>query len=96
MTAADQTLVARLVSLLKDFTQDWDSVLDGEYGRDTRLLADLGFESVDIIQLTVAVEEEFGLHKTPFDRLLMKDGRYVDDLSVGQLADFLAGFVKTA
>ena len=25
-----------------------------------------------------------------FDALLMKDGRYVDDLSIGQIADFIA------
>lgn len=80
----------RLSTMLADFTQDWDHVYEGQIGRDTRLLADLGFESIDIIQLVVAIEEEFGKHKLPFNQLLMKDGRYVDDLSVGQIADFLA------
>lgn len=89
LTRAD--LVGRLVTLLEDFTQDWDSADESEMSAETRLLANLGFESVDIIQLTVAIEEEFGLHKTPFDQLLMKDGRYVDDLSIGQIADFLVG-----
>lgn len=84
------TIVTRLAALLTDFTQDWDHVHEGEIGRDTKLLADLGFESIDIIQLVVAIEEEFGKHKLPFNQLLMKDGRYVDDLSVGQIADFLA------
>ena len=96
MTLATEDIVAKLSALLKDFTQDWDSEFEGDYSRDTRLLADLGFESVDIIQLTVAIEEDFVLYKTPFDKLLMKDGRYVDDLSIGQLADFLAGYVKPA
>lgn len=58
--------------------------------RDTRLLADLGFESIDIIQLVVAIQEEILRRKLSFDRLLMKDGRYVDDLSIGQIADYLA------
>ncbi|WP_370308054.1 hypothetical protein [Sinimarinibacterium flocculans] len=58
--------------------------------RDTRLLADLGFESIDIIQLVVAIQEEIIRSKLSFDRLLMKDGRYVDDLSIGQIADYLA------
>ncbi|MEC9361857.1 MAG: hypothetical protein ACPHN2_16185 [Sinimarinibacterium flocculans] len=58
--------------------------------RDTRLLADLGFESIDIIQLVVAIQEEILRSKLSFDRLLMKDGRYVDDLSIGQIADYLA------
>lgn len=84
-----EEVLARLVALMEDFTQDWDREDDAPLTAETRLLADLGFESVDIIQLTVALDESFGLHKTPYDRLLMKDGRYVDDLSLGQITDFL-------
>lgn len=80
----------QLITLLQDFTQDWDNEFDGEMSRDTRLLADLGFESIDIIQLVVAIQEDIVKRKLSFDRLLMKDGRYVDDLSVGQIADYLA------
>lgn len=87
---APAAITDRLVALLDDFTQDWDSEHEAAITRDTRLLADLSFESIDIIQLVVAIEEEFDKRKLPFDQLLMKDGRYVDDLSVGQIADFLA------
>ncbi|MDD3762282.1 MAG: phosphopantetheine-binding protein [Nevskiales bacterium] len=89
-------IVNKLIVLLEDFTQDWDTELDSAMNPETRLLADLGFESVDIIQLTVAIEEDFGLHKTPFDKLLMNNGRYVDDLSIGQIAAFLEPFVAAA
>ncbi|HEX4871906.1 MAG TPA: phosphopantetheine-binding protein [Nevskiaceae bacterium] len=78
-----------LIALLTDFTQDWDLDLAGPIGADTRLLADLGFESIDIIQLVVAIQEELLKRKLPFDRLLMKDGRYVDDLRVGEIADYI-------
>lgn len=57
---------------------------------DTKLLADLGFESIDIIQLVVAIQEDIVRRKLSFDQLLMKNGRYVDDLSVGQIAEYLA------
>jgi acyl carrier protein len=83
-------LVPRLVALLEDFTQDWDHEVSGAMSRETKLFADLGFESIDIIQLVVAIEEEITHKKMPFDQLLMKDGRYVDDLTIGQIADFLA------
>ena len=92
--ASSDDILKNLGTLLDDFTQDWDKDLDEGYSRDTKLLADLGFESIDIIQFIVAIEEDFGLHKTPFDKLLMKDGRYVDDLTLGQLADFLTAYVK--
>ena len=89
MSVSDAYL-ERLITLLEDFTQDWDHEFAGSMSRDTRLLADLGFESIDIIQLVVAIQEEILRSKLSFDRLLMKDGRYVDDLSIGQIADYLA------
>ena len=93
MTTAD-ALIQPLITLLEDFTQDWDTEPDAAMNGDTRLLADLGFESIDIIQLTVALEETFGLRKVPFDQLLMQDCRYVDDLSLRQIATFLQRFIN--
>ena len=93
MTTAD-ALIQPLITLLEDFTQDWDTEPDAAMNGDTRLLADLGFESIDIIQFTVALEETFGLRKVPFDQLLMQDGRYVDDLSLRQIATFLQRFIN--
>ncbi|EIT69882.1 MULTISPECIES: acyl carrier protein [Hydrocarboniphaga] len=90
MSATSEELVGKLAELLQDFTQDWDNEFEGEMTRQTKLLADLGFESIDIIQLVVAIEEMVGKRKLPFNELLMRDGRYVDDLSIGQIADFLA------
>ena len=88
LTRDDYT--AKLITLLEDFTQDWDHDFQGAMTRDTRLFANLAFESIDIIQLVVAIQEEVVRAKVPFEKLLMRDGRYVDDLSIGQIADFLA------
>jgi len=84
-----EAILQRLKDVLEDFIEDWDIELEEAIGRDTLLLADLEFESIDIIQLVVAIEETFGKRKLPFEQVLMKDGRYVDDLSVGAIADFL-------
>lgn len=89
-TALSDGLVVKLVELLEDFTTDWDNEFEGKMDRSTKLLADLGFESIDIIQLIVAIEEDITHKKIAFDKLLMRDGRYVDDLAIGQIADFLA------
>jgi acyl carrier protein len=89
MPTAD-ALLPNLIALLEDFTQDWDHDFAGTMTRETKLFADLGFESIDIIQLAVAIQEEVLKARVSFDKLLMKDGRYVDDLSIGQIADFLA------
>jgi acyl carrier protein len=74
--------------ILKTMTADWDmdyAVL----GPDTALIADLTFESIDVVQFIVALEQRFGRRDLPFHELLMIDGRYVDELRVGEVVDFL-------
>ncbi|WP_372884161.1 acyl carrier protein [Shimia sp.] len=78
----------RLIATLQDFIADWGVEIDID--RDTTLVADLEFDSIDIIQLIVAIETEFGKRSPGFQELLIRDGRYVDDLGVGTIADFLA------
>ncbi|MBF0334844.1 MAG: acyl carrier protein [Alphaproteobacteria bacterium] len=79
-----QELVFEVVAGL---VADWD--LDAEIGPTTRLVANLEFESIDIIQMVVAFEERLQKRNLGFEKLLMVDGRYVDDLSLGQIAAFL-------
>ena len=83
-------IVSRVSAVLVDMTGDWDLDFDGEINRDTRLIGDLAFESIDIVQFVVAIEGEFQKRGIPFEKLLMIDGRYVDDLTVGDIADFLS------
>ncbi len=83
-------IVSRVSSVLADMTGDWDIDYEGEINRETRLIGDLAFESIDIVQLVVAIEGEFQKRGIPFEKLLMIDGRYVDDLTVGDMADFLS------
>ncbi len=89
MTAAVADLEKQLAELLVDFTQDWDTQPEGGITGESKLLADLGFESIDVIQFMVAIEEDIAGRKLPFNDLVMQDGRYVDDLSVRQIAEFL-------
>lgn len=73
---------------LKEFVEDWG--LEVEITPDTRIVEDLEFDSIDVIQLTVAIEEAAGGRKLGFQGLLMRDGRYVDDLTLRELQDFVA------
>ncbi|HEY9711774.1 MAG TPA: acyl carrier protein [Oculatellaceae cyanobacterium] len=77
-----------IVGILKDITQEWE--LDfNDINPETNLVADLGFSSIDIIQLVVAIEEHFK-QKLGFNELLMNDGQYVDDLSIEELVSFVS------
>jgi acyl carrier protein len=78
-----------VVQIVEDMVQDWDLEVEDSVGPHTTLVADLGFSSIDIIHFTVAIEDHFSRPKLGFNELLMVNGKYVDDLSIAQIAAFL-------
>lgn len=82
-------ILASLVDILRDMTSDWDIDFSGEIDARTKLVGDLGFESIDIVQLVVAIQEHFRRRTLPFEELLMRDGMYVQDITAGDTAEFL-------
>ncbi len=89
-------ILAAVLDILQDITRDWDVGYSGGITPESRLVADLGFESIDIVELVVALEGRFQTRNLPFDRLLMMDGRYVDEVVVRDLIDFLSTHLATA
>ena len=77
--------VATVVTTIEELMQDWDS--EEPIEPETRVVADLGFESIDLIQMVAALEKAFRPHGISLVDLLVADGRYVDDLSIAQIAD---------
>lgn len=93
-TVDRQAIVQDLVQILESMTADWDMEFGGGISDDTMLIADLGFESIDVVQLVVALEEHYQRRDLPFGELLMEEGRYVTDLRVGAAVDFLVKFLN--
>ncbi|MEO8124035.1 MAG: acyl carrier protein [Burkholderiales bacterium] len=83
-----ETTVGTVIAIVDDLTQDWGLERDAPSGAETMVAADLEFASVDIIQLCVALEQCYG-RRFGFQDLLMKNGSYVGDLSLGQFAAFV-------
>ncbi|MEW6218658.1 MAG: polyketide synthase dehydratase domain-containing protein [Thermodesulfobacteriota bacterium] len=81
---------AAVVAIVQDMTRDWDLDFTGEIGPKTRLVGDLAFESIDIVQFIVAMEERFQRRGLPWEEILMQDGRYVDEIRVGDAVGLLA------
>ena len=77
-----------VIAIVEDLIQDWGLSLDDGIAGRTMLVNDLQFASVDIIQLCVALEQHFE-RKLGFQDMLMKDGSYVGDLSIAQVAEFI-------
>lgn len=82
-------ILAGMIEILRDMTSDWDLDFSGDIGAGTKLVDDLGFESIDIVQLVVAIQERFRRRTMPFEELLMRDGMYVQDITVGDTVGFL-------
>ena len=88
-----ENIERNLIAITQDLVQDWGVEPDGGITGRTKLAADLEFASVDIIQLCVAIEQHYG-RKMGFQDLLMKEGSYVSDLSLAQMAQFIDGRMK--
>lgn len=85
-TMALQTTV---ITVLEDTVRDWDMDIEGGIGAQTTLIGDLAFESIDVVQFAVALEQALGKKGLPFEKLFINDGAYVDDVSVTEVVEFL-------
>lgn len=89
--AEASTTLATVTATIETLMQDWD--IDEPIRRETRVVADLGFESIDLIQMVAELERAFRLPGSSLVDMLVSGGRYVDDLSVGEIADVVAARV---
>jgi acyl carrier protein len=88
MTTPDPTVLTGILDLLDELAGDWE--YDGEIGPDTRFIADLGLESLEIVVLGTMIQERYG--RLPFAEYLDELGqRPVEerDVSVADLALFV-------
>ncbi|MAF66350.1 MAG: acyl carrier protein [Planctomycetes bacterium] len=84
------------VEVLKELTEDWDTGFGGAMNAETSIVHELEFESIDVVHLVTALEARYERSDIPFAEMLMVDGRYVEDLTVGQIAVFLERHVGAA
>ena len=85
----EQQILKTVEAILEDMTADWDTEHNSKIGPDTRLVRDLNFVSIDLVQFVVAVEEAFKFRGLPWEEFMMSEGRYVDDIRVSDTVAFL-------
>jgi acyl carrier protein len=88
-----EAIIKTVIVIVEDLVQDWELNFDEAIDQQTFLVNDLNFSSVDIIQLCVALEQNYEC-KLGFHELLMEDGKYVGDLSIKQISIFLESKLK--
>lgn len=84
-----------VIEIVKDMTRDWDLDFSGAIDVNTKLVGDLAFESIDIVQFIVAMEEKFQRRGLPWEEVLMTDGRYVDEILVNDAVRLLHHHLNT-
>lgn len=88
MTEPDPQVIEGVLALLREAQGDWE--YDGEITPDTRFVADLGLESLEIVVLSTMVQQRYG--RLPFPQFFDEIGqRPVEerDVSVVELARFV-------
>lgn len=88
MTTLDPQVMQGILALLNEASGDWEHT--GEIGPQTRFVADLGLESLEIVVLSTMVQQRYG--RLPFPQFFEEIGqRPIDerDLSVAELAMFV-------
>jgi len=89
-TAEERAAIeSKVIAVATETIADWGVDIPGGITRETKLVKDLNFESMDIVQFAVGIERAFDRNGLPFEKLFMKDGAYVDDISIFELTDFL-------
>lgn len=84
-----EKILLDVVKILQEMTGDWEMEFSDPISADTMIISDLEFESIDVVQLVVQIEEFYKRKDLPFEKLLMRNGRYRDDISVQDVTDFL-------
>lgn len=88
MVIAQTKLLDDMLGLITQLAGDWE--YSGVVTADTRLLADLELESLDLVVLGTSLQERYG--RLPFSEFLAEIGqRPVEerDVSVGELVAFV-------
>jgi acyl carrier protein len=87
MKRTREEIQADTVLLLKRLAEDWE--YGGEVTEGTLFLADMGFESLDVVILSAQVQEHYR-QILPFTDLFNEIGqRELKDISVGEWVDFI-------
>jgi acyl carrier protein len=90
------TALAEVVGVTEHIVSDWDLDLPAPLGPATRLVADLDFDSIDLVCLFVTLEQHHEGVAFSFEQLVMVDGEYVDDLTLAEVAGHVASRLQEA
>ena len=78
-----------IIDILKNMTSDWERAFENPITCETLLISELGFKSIQVIELFIAIESFFNISNIPYESFFMRDSGPLEDFSVSELAEFL-------
>ena len=88
-TIQRERILEDIINELEDIGGDADPEFAGGINAETKIIGDLCYESIEIVQLLVWIEQHFKLKNLASEKLLMRDQRFVSELTVGEVVDFV-------
>lgn len=76
-----------VVSVLQEAVDDI-GIDDLQVTRDSAIVGDLELSSVDVLHVLASIDMHFRI-RLPYERLIMRDGEYVQDLRASEIAAFV-------
>ncbi len=77
-----------LIDILQDMIEMYE-LPEVDLDEHTKLIETLGFSSVDIMHMLATADMRFQTH-VPYEDMVMKDGEYVTEFTIGQIRDFVS------
>ncbi|MGC9947898.1 MAG: hypothetical protein ABSF64_16150 [Bryobacteraceae bacterium] len=93
MKPTQPEILAYVLKTVQDLCQDWDYA--DPVGPQSLLFSGLGLESLDAVVLCNHIQEHYQATMMPFAELLSDIGQKQRDLSIAELAEFVARYVCT-
>lgn len=84
----EKTVEQTIIDLTAELIEEW-GLDDVELSAQTALRADMGFESADFMQIFTMIHEHYRGVNFKFQELVMNDNKFVEDLTLGQIAVFV-------
>ena len=84
----NENALGLVTQLVAQTVAEWNLDLDDALGEETKLAEDLCFSSVEMLHLLAAIDMRLST-KLPFDRLILTNGAYRSELTLGELARFV-------
>jgi acyl carrier protein len=96
-SATEDSLRALVLHLLQAELGEWDvASIDAsadQISPQATMRGDLGLDSLSVARVINELEAALGRYDLHFERLLVRDGQYVEDFTVGDLLAFLTAAV---